>query len=223
MLLQLRNLRKTYKTPSGDIAAQINVEDLSLDSGASLLLDGPSGSGKTTLLHLISGLIKPDSGKVIFQDEDVAKLNESDRSRWRAQNIGCVFQRLNLLPQLTVLENITLPAWNRHDIDRPALKKRALALLEYTGLADRATSRPSCLSTGEQQRVAVARALILRPPLLLADEPTASLDTANGERVLNLLTHLCSDEGAALIISTHDPAVKDQFPNRYNLRSHSHE
>lgn len=188
-----------------------------MDRGELLVLEGPSGSGKTTLLHMISGLLRPDEGQVLFDGIDLCTMTNKERDLWRAYNIGYIFQRLNLLEALTVEENIMLASyWS--GIGHDDLQIRVYQLLDMVGLADRAKIFPCCLSLGEQQRVAVVRALLNRPVLLLADEPTASLDIKNSGIVLQLLRELCQQEGISLIISTHDEAIKAQFKRRYNIR-----
>lgn len=207
----------------GEIAASISIPFLQLEQGEALLLDGPSGSGKTTVLHMISGLLTADSGSIYFAGEDVSKLPTAQRDVWRADNVGYIFQRLNLLDELNVLENILLPQCWRKEKNKQDLRQRALALLEQVGLAQKAACFPGELSIGEQQRVAVVRALVHKPKLLLADEPTASLDLENGKVVLGLLRQLCRENNVALLLSTHDEAVKATFAHKYNVRGGCYE
>lgn len=222
-LLEIKNLSKTFHTPMGEIAASISIPFLQLEQGEALLLDGPSGSGKTTVLHMISGLLTADSGSIYFAGEDVSKLPTAQRDVWRADNVGYIFQRLNLLDELNVLENILLPQCWRKEKNKQDLRQRALALLEQVGLAQKAACFPGELSIGEQQRVAVVRALVHKPKLLLADEPTASLDLENGKVVLGLLRQLCRENNVALLFSTHDEAVKATFAHKYNVRGGCYE
>lgn len=222
-LLEIKNLAKTFHTPMGEIAASISIPSLQLEQGEALLLDGPSGSGKTTLLHMISGLLSADSGSIYFAGEDVSKLPTAQRDVWRADNVGYIFQRLNLLDELNVLENILLPQCWRKEKNKQTLRQRALALLEQVGLTQKAACFPRELSIGEQQRVAVVRALVHKPKLLLADEPTASLDLENGKVVLGLLRQLCRENNVALLLSTHDEAVKASFTHKYNVRGGCYE
>lgn len=222
-LLEIKNLSKTFHTPMGEIAASISIPFLQLEQGEALLLDGPSGSGKTTVLHMISGLLTADSGSIYFAGEDVSKLPTAQRDVWRADNVGYIFQRLNLLDELNVLENILLPQCWRKEKNKQDLRQRALALLEQVGLAQKAACFPGELSIGEQQRVAVVRALVHKPKLLLADEPTASLDLENGKVVLGLLRQLCRENNVALLLSTHDEAVKATFAHKYNVRGGCYE
>lgn len=217
MLLEIKNLEKRFYGPQGQVTAEVVVPGLQVDRGELLVLEGPSGSGKTTLLHMISGLLRPDDGQILFDGIDLCTLSNKERDLWRSYNIGYIFQRLNLLEALTVEENIMLACyWN--NIHANNAQVRVYELLDMVDLADRAHDFPPCLSLGEQQRVAVVRALLNRPALLLADEPTASLDVKNSQIVLQLLQELCQKEGVTLILSTHDEAIKAQFSRRYNIR-----
>lgn len=222
-LLEIKNLGKTFYTPTGEIAASISIPSLQLEQGEALLLDGPSGSGKTTVLHMISGLLSADSGSIYFAGDDVSKLSTAQRDVWRADNVGYIFQRLNLLDELNVLENILLPQCWRKENNKQDLHQRALALLEHVRLTQKAVCFPGELSIGEQQRVAVVRALVHKPKLLLADEPTASLDLENGKVILKLLRQLCRENNVALLLSTHDEAVKATFAQKYNVRGGCYE
>lgn len=223
-LLEIEDLAKTFYTPEHTVSAQIYLPELSLEEGEALVLDGPSGSGKTTVLHMISGLLSPDSGKIVFNGCHVSAMSEKKRAVWRAANIGYIFQRLNLLEELTVLENVLLPlCWRGDKSEKREITRLAKVLLEHVGLKEKMDSFPRQLSIGEQQRAAVVRAMVYKPKLILADEPTASLDVANGGKVLDLLQELCRDYGAALLLCTHDEGVKARFSYRYNLRSGSYE
>lgn len=217
-LLEIHSLKKTFYGADGKPAASISVPELSLERGGMMILEGPSGSGKTTLLHIISGLLKEDSGSVIFDGKDVTGLSAKERDRWRAANIGYIFQKLNLLEALTVEENIIMAAKWKIGGKNNDLRGRARKLLEHVSLGNKANMRPAKLSLGEQQRIAILRAVFNEPALLLADEPTASLDRANADIVLDLLKELCTSTGAALIISTHDDYVKSRFKRRYDIR-----
>lgn len=222
-LLEIIDLEKTFYTPDNKVSAHIEIPKLNLEQGEAMVLEGPSGSGKTTVLHMISGLLKPDKGRIVFAGTDVAKMSAEERDRWRGSNIGYVFQKLNLLSALTVEENILLAGkWNTKTADAELIKKRIHALLDYVGLASKAKLFPDKLSIGEQQRVAVVRALLYKPKMILADEPTASLDKVNSEKVLQLLLGLCKENNVALMLCTHDEAVKNKFDKRYNVRKESY-
>ena len=181
-----------------EVLCGVNLEVV---SGESLAIVGPSGSGKTTLLQLIGALDAPDSGTVCFEGRDLSGLSEADRGALRSRRIGFVFQLHHLLPQLTVLENVLVPAWATGDA--PARRDRALDLLDRVGLRNRRDHRPAQLSGGERQRAALVRALILKPALLLADEPTGSLDHAGAASLTDLLLELNRTEGVTLIAVTH--------------------
>jgi putative ABC transport system ATP-binding protein len=196
---------RIYKV--GEVETQaLRGVDLSIESGEFTALVGPSGSGKTTLLQLIGCLDLPTTGKVFIQGQDVSHLNRNQRADVRRGAIGFVFQFFALIPTLTAYENIEMPLLlNGH---RPSERReRVLHLLDSVGMADRADHRPDQLSGGEQQRVAVARALAPEPKMILADEPTANLDTSNGEQVMDIMTHLNAETGVTFVFATHDPRV----------------
>ena len=204
LLLSASDITKTYPSKGGD--GQIMVLDrisIRLEEGESVAITGPSGSGKSTLLHILGGLDRPDRGSITYRGTDMSTLDGESLARWRNKEVGFVFQFHYLLPEFTALENVAMPALiHREGSVDPA--KRAMALLERVGLADRAEHRPSELSGGEQQRVAVARALMNRPKLLLADEPTGNLDERNTLQLMELLSQIRSDEGMTLVMVTHD-------------------
>ncbi len=209
-MLTVTRLVKRFSSPeAGGAAVEIvRVEALSLAAGAHVALRGESGSGKTTFLHLIAGILAADEGRIVIDGEDVAALGESQRDRARAARIGYIFQTFNLLQGFTVLENVVLGmSFGPGGVDRA----RARALLERVGLGHRLHHFPRQLSTGQQQRVAVARALANRPKLVLADEPTGNLDRAHGREALTLIREACREAGAALLLVSHDPEVLAQF------------
>ena len=217
MLLEVKNVFKQVTEPSGEVITISHAGQFTLDKGGQLLLTGPSGSGKTTLLHMIAGLLAPSGGEIYFNGQRIDNMPERERDLWRAQNIGYVFQKLNLIEALTAEENILLAGYFAGG-DMAALKKRAQNLLERVGLAAKKDVLPGKLSIGEQQRVAVVRAVINSPVLLLADEPTASLDAENSRVVLGLLRSLCCENGTALLLSTHDESVKQQFGEWFDIK-----
>ncbi len=233
MAIKIIRLVKTYFAPDGTAVPVIDVPELSLDDGEQVALIGTSGSGKTTLLHLIAGILAPDSGQILFgapppqgasaQVEyhsgsdgrvDLAALPEAQRDVFRGRNIGYIFQTHHLLPGFTALENVLLGmsftgrapdrAWARH-------------LLDQVGLSDRLHYKPAKLSVGQQQRVAVARALANRPKLVLADEPTGALDAKNAQQVLDLIRKLCAEVSATLLLVTHDLDIARQLPRTLTL------
>jgi len=180
--------------------------DLKVRPGEFLVLLGRSGSGKSTLLNLISGIDVPDEGEIVVCDHRLNQLSERDRTLFRRRHIGCVFQQFNLIPTLSVLENVLLPLELNGQLNH-ASRGRCLALLTRLGLGDRLATFPDRLSGGEQQRVAIARALIHEPALILADEPTGNLDLETGRAVLELLDALVRERGRTLIMATHSQEV----------------
>jgi putative ABC transport system ATP-binding protein len=195
-----RDLVKTYE--NGRTRA-LNGVSLEIFSGEFVAICGPSGSGKSTLLNLIGALDRPDSGELWVAGEDLTR-SHGDLAGFRARKVGFIFQLHNLIPSLTAIENVLIPTLELNGRDAPA---RARELLERVGLADKAHRRPPELSGGERQRVAVARALVNNPALILADEPTGSLDSKTEQAVLELLRELQSERGVTLILVTHDPRV----------------
>lgn len=207
-MLTLEHVRKSYVEPTGEPLSILDVERLEMARGEQVVLRGRSGCGKTTLLNCIAGLTTVDSGKIEVHGHDVTRLPEAGRDRFRAGHIGFVFQNFNLLPAFTALENVLLGmafAGGRPDT------ARARQLLTEVGLSHRLTHKPRALSVGEQQRVAVARALANRPVLLLADEPTANVDPAHQQQVIDLLREACRREQIAMLLVTHSPEVAQQF------------
>ena len=206
-LLVVQNLRKGYRTPSGGEHRVVEVAEFSLEAGAQVALRGESGSGKTTFLNLLAGILAPDTGSIVLDGRDVATLGEAARDRLRAETIGYIFQTFNLLQGHTVLENVELGMAFGRGVDRVY----AESLLRRVGLGDRLHHFPRQLSTGQQQRVAVARALANHPRLVLADEPTGNLDRRNAREALALIREVCREFGAALLLVSHDEQVLAQF------------
>lgn len=221
MALSLEKLTKQYVGPDGSAVPVIHVDSFSLNDGEQVALVGGSGTGKTTLLHLIAGIVTPDSGRILYRvadapDElvDIAQLSEAARDVFRGRNVGYIFQTHHLLGGFTALENVQLgmsftgrrrdTEWARH-------------LLTEVGLGDRLNYRPSKLSVGQQQRVAVARALANRPGLVLADEPTGALDPSSAQITLDLIRRLCQEVGASLLLVSHDMSIAGQLPRSVTL------
>jgi len=214
MSLRIENLKKRYVAPDGSAVPVIDVESFDLADGEQVALVGGSGTGKTTLLHLIAGILTPDSGRIVISGVDVAQLAEAQRDVFRGHSIGYVFQTHHLLGGFTALENVLL---GMSFTGRPHDPKWARHLLEEVGLSDRLNYKPEKLSVGQQQRVAVARALANRPKLVLADEPTGALDPRNAQSVLELIRKLCSEVGAGLLLVSHDPAITRQLSRAVSL------
>jgi ABC-type antimicrobial peptide transport system, ATPase component len=238
MSLTLERLKKSYTGPDGSIVPVIDIASLAVGAAEEVALVGSSGCGKTTLLHLIAGILVPDSGRILFDfgdgpggvsaersgqvldyhgpgpGLDITCLSEAQRDVFRGRYIGYIFQTHHLLPGFTALENVLLGmsfTGRRHD------RAWAVHLLEEVGLADRLHYRPEKLSVGQQQRVAVARALANRPKLVLADEPTGSLDPRNAQQVLELIRRLCAEVGSTLLLVSHDPQITGQLPRVLKL------
>ena len=208
MSLELRNVTKSYRDPSGGRVPVLNVPEFKLETGEQVVLIGSSGGGKTTLLNIIAGITSADSGEVVISGTNIARLPEVARDRFRAERIGYVFQTFNLLPAFTALENVLLGmSFGGRKPDR----SRAIKLLERVGLGHRLHHKPTQMSVGEQQRTSVARALVNTPRLLLADEPTANVDVANQQTVLQLLRDSCRENDVSLLLVTHAQEVAAQF------------
>jgi putative ABC transport system ATP-binding protein len=214
-VIALEGIRKTYKQGGNEIRALDGI-DLVIGRGDNVAIMGPSGSGKSTLLNVLGALDKPDAGSYRFEDDDVALLDDDGASRLRNRRIGFVFQSFHLLPRLTVLENVLLPLRYSDALDAGA-EVRARQLLGRVGLADRVDHRPGELSGGQMQRAAIARALVMQPPLLLADEPTGNLDSKSAADVLALLEEL-NGEGQTLVMVTHDPDIAARARRSVHLR-----
>jgi putative ABC transport system ATP-binding protein len=192
----------------GDVEVQaLRGVSFNINKGGIVALMGPSGSGKSTLLNLIGALDVPTGGSLLVRDMDLAKLNRDEQSTFRNATIGFVFQNFNLVPVLTTIENVMLPAQLGRQQLGESLQERAKVLLEKVGLGKQIHQRVNRLSGGQMQRVAIARALINKPPIILADEPTANLDHDTADTVLTVLKELCSSEGATVVVATHDSHV----------------
>ena len=208
-LLEISQLQKSFVTPEGGRQLVIDIPAFALEDRAQVALRGESGSGKTTFLHLIAGILKPDAGTIRLGGREMSALPEPARDRLRATSIGYIFQTFNLLQGYTCLENVLLGMSFGPGADRAF----ATELLQRVGLERRLKHFPRQLSTGQQQRVAVARALANRPKLVLADEPTGNLDSANAREALALIRDGCRENGAALLLVSHDREVLAKFEN----------
>ena len=212
MGLDVSDLVKQFTAPDGSVVPVIAIERLSLRDGEQVALVGSSGSGKTTLLHLVAGILAPDRGSIVFdasgRPTDIAQLPEAQRDVFRGRHIGYIFQTHHLLPGFTAIENVLL---GMSFTGRPHDRAWATHLLGQVGLSDRLHYRPDKLSVGQQQRVAVARALANRPKMVLADEPTGALDRANAQQVLDLIRRLCREVQAMLLLVSHDQQIAGQL------------
>jgi len=201
-LIQLENVDKVYETGAGGIRVLKDVS-LQVERGEFVSVVGPSGSGKSTMLNMITGIDRPTEGRVFVGDEAVHALSENELAQWRGRNVGVIFQFFQLLPTLTILENVMLPMDFCDVYKRSERKARAMELLEMVGIADQAHKLPSALSGGQQQRAAIARALANDPPLVVGDEPTGNLDTHTADVVFELFQRLVA-EGKTVVLVTHD-------------------
>lgn len=208
-LLEVAGLKKGYQAPDGTALKVIHVPAFAVAENAQVGIRGRSGTGKTTFLHLLAGILKPDSGSVQIDGVNISRMPEAERDRFRAQKIGYIFQAFNLLPGFTCLENVLLGMAFGPGPDRG----HAEALLRRVGLAERLHYTPRQLSTGQQQRVAVARALANRPRLVLADEPTGNLDAAHAQEAIDLIRETCRENHAALLLVSHDREVLSRLEN----------
>ncbi|MBK8934104.1 MAG: ABC transporter ATP-binding protein [Chloroflexi bacterium] len=202
-MIQVENLQKTYTLGHNEVHALRGVT-FQVAAGEFVALTGPSGSGKSTLMHLLGCLDRPSDGRYLLQDRDVSRLSADEQAEVRNQHIGFVFQKFNLLPRITALENVMLPLLYRGRVKDAS--QQATTALRTVGLADRAHHRPAEMSGGQQQRVAIARALVTDPAIILADEPTGNLDSRTGAEVLDLLLNLAAN-GRTILVVTHDPSV----------------
>ncbi len=202
-LIKVENVSKSYKRDSFEIPVLNNLS-LSVDEGEFIALMGPSGSGKTTLLNLIAGIDKPSEGKIFVNETEVSSLNESALAKWRASNIGFVFQFYNLIPVLTAFENVELPLLLTH-LSKSERRKHVETALNVVSLSDRMDHYPKQLSGGQEQRVAIARAVVTDPLVLVADEPTGDLDKNSADEILVLLERLNKEFKKTVVMVTHDP------------------
>jgi len=206
-LLEIHDLKKAYASPEGGRHTVLDVPRFQMQAGEAVGLAGTSGSGKTTFLNVVAGILRADSGRVLFEGTDLTRLSEAARDSLRARSMGYVFQSFHLLEGYTALENVLLGMLFGPGPD----KGFAVELLDRLGLGARRSHRPSQLSVGQQQRVALARALANRPRLVLADEPTGNLDPRSAREALRLIRELCAEQGAALLLVSHDPGVLQSF------------
>lgn len=215
-VIEALGLAKTYHTGEVDVDVLRGV-DLTVERGEFVAIMGPSGSGKSTLLHLLGGIDVPTRGRMVLDGEDLAELGDDGRTLLRRRRLGFIFQTFNLLPTLTAEENVALPL-ELDDVPAPAARARAQAVLDQVGMSHRGTHVPGKLSGGEQQRVAVARALAINPLVLLADEPTGNLDSVNGRHVIELLRRLVDESRQTIVMVTHDAAVAGRADRLIELR-----
>ncbi len=218
-LLEIRDLSVSFRdnrASQPDLLPALSISDWRLEPGAVVGIRGPSGAGKSTLLNVLSGLLLPQQGSIHWLGNEITQLKEGQRDRWRRNNIGFIFQDFHLIPELSALENVLQPIRFDHWRCPPELRRRARELLSQCGIP-RAHQLANSLSRGQQQRVAVARALLKNPPILLSDEPTASLDRASADAVIELLLGATRETGKSLIVVSHDEVLLAQLPQAYEL------
>jgi putative ABC transport system ATP-binding protein len=216
-MLELREVLKHYRIGESEPVRAVDGVSLTVKEGELVALYGPSGSGKTTLLLLIAALLRPDSGSIVLDDRDIAELSDQEAARYRLQELGFVRQTLNLTPGVSALDNAALKLMGM-DVRAREARERVTPLLDELGLGDRLRHRPEQLSMGERQRVMIARALSTEPKLVLADEPTGSLDSRRGKEVLELLTGICRERNLAVVLVTHDPQAAAYADRVHTLR-----
>ena len=218
-MLILKDLSKSFLIDqSGSRINVLNNLNLRIETGTTVALTGPSGSGKSTLLNLISGIDDISSGSIIINDQMINGLSQNELCNFRNQNIGMIFQFFNLINDLTVIENISLPLLMR-GINKKSIMKTVGNLIESIGLRDRASFTTNLLSGGEAQRVAIARALVTKPSIILADEPTGNLDKKNTTNIIDILIQLCKENKSTLIMVTHDNDLLTKFDKTYTIES----
>jgi len=217
-VIETRGLKKVYGSGDSEVCVHaLRGVDLQVRKGEFVAIMGPSGSGKSTLLHILGGVEVPTSGTVLLEGVDLAKLDDDQRTLIRRERMGFIFQSFNLLPAFTAEENVALPL-DLGGMSQAESRRRARKTLDLVDMGPRRHHIPSTLSGGEQQRAAIARALVMEPALLLADEPTGNLDTANGQQVTSLLRRLVDERGQTIVMVTHDPDVAEQADRIVRLR-----
>jgi len=214
-LVQVIDVRKTYELGHRRVEALRGVT-LEIPGGGFVVLQGPSGSGKTTLLNLIGCIDRTTSGTIVVSGQDVGTLSDDVLSHFRATKLGFIFQNFNLIPVLSAVENIEYPLL-LHRVPKIESRSRAMAMIEAVGLENSSDQRPGELSGGQCQRVAIGRALVTHPELVIADEPTANLDTATGQAIVDLMHHMRDRTGTTFVLSTHDPAIAALAELRFTL------
>jgi putative ABC transport system ATP-binding protein len=215
-LYDVRNVSKLFSKGPMNVRA-VNDVSLTIAAGEFVALEGPSGSGKTTLLQLLGALDRPSDGHVFFEGRDLGELKDNDLAELRLRAFGFVFQHYNLIPTLNAVQNVEL-ALAPTGVKGTELRDRATALLTEVGLGPRASHLPSQLSGGEQQRVSIARALVVEPRVILADEPTGNLDTKTGADIIELLVNLAAEHGTTIVVATHDAGLAARAPRRLAMR-----
>jgi putative ABC transport system ATP-binding protein len=215
-LIELRDIVKSFPVGDDEITVLHGIS-LNIQQGEFVSIVGPSGNGKSTLLNMVTGIDRPSSGEVIVSGSPIHKMSENQLAKWRGQEVGIIFQFFQMLPSLSLLQNVVLPMEFANKFDRSERRDRAMNLLELVGLADQANKLPSMVSGGQQQRAAIARALATDPALLIADEPTGNLDAKTAGQVFDLFVHLIEEQGKTMLMVTHDKELANQIPRKIEI------
>jgi putative ABC transport system ATP-binding protein len=215
-IVELKDIVKSFPVGSDEITILHGIS-LNIHQGEFVSIVGPSGNGKSTLLNMVTGIDRPSDGKVIVTGRPVHAMSENELAKWRGQQVGIIFQFFQMLPSLTILQNVVLPMEFAKKFGRSERRERAMGLLDMVGLADQANKLPSMVSGGEQQRAAIARALATDPPLLIADEPTGNLDAKTAGQVFDLFMKLIEEQGKTMLMVTHDQELADRIPRKVEI------
>ena len=215
-IIELRDIVKSFPVGDDEITILHGIS-LNIQQGEFVSIVGPSGNGKSTLLNMVTGIDRPSGGEVIVSGRPVHAMSENQLAKWRGQEVGIIFQFFQMLPSLSLLQNVVLPMEFANKFKRSERRERAMDLLELVGLADQANKLPSMVSGGQQQRAAIARALATDPALLIADEPTGNLDAKTAGQVFDLFVHLIEEQGKTMLMVTHDQELANQIPRKVEI------
>jgi putative ABC transport system ATP-binding protein len=215
-IIELKDIVKTFPVGDDEITILHGIS-LNIQQGEFVSIVGPSGNGKSTLLNMVTGIDRPTGGEVIVSGRPIHEMSENQLAKWRGQEVGIIFQFFQMLPSLSLLQNVVLPMEFANKFKRSERRERAMDLLELVGLADQANKLPSMVSGGQQQRAAIARALATDPALLIADEPTGNLDAKTAGQVFDLFVHLIEEQGKTMLMVTHDKELANQIPRKIEI------
>jgi putative ABC transport system ATP-binding protein len=215
-IIELKDIVKTFPVGDDEITILHGIS-LNIQQGEFVSIVGPSGNGKSTLLNMVTGIDRPSGGEVIVSGRPIHEMSENQLAKWRGQEVGIIFQFFQMLPSLSLLQNVVLPMEFANKFKRAERRERAMDLLELVGLADQANKLPSMVSGGQQQRAAIARALATDPALLIADEPTGNLDARTAGQVFDLFVHLIEEQGKTMLMVTHDKELADRIPRKIEI------